>query len=125
MSRVRRAVVGEPLDFPRRLRGTEAGLETEGDQVADVSAVEVPVCRDPSDRLAVAAVETEGDADFVAAPAPDFEHVAAPAHVAGERDDLADWRTSPPPDGPGCGFKGNGTGLVSAFALTLVHSRST
>ena len=87
--RVRRAIVGEPLHVAGGSRRFETSVDRQRDEVADVCAVEMSVSRDPPDGFSIAAVEAEGDVDLLAVPTLNLEHVAAPAHVAGERDDLA------------------------------------
>src|SRR5262249_5506529 len=59
----------------------KAPLDAFDHQVANVAAVDAPSRRHPRDRLAVAAVESEGDTHPLAIVAADFEPVGAPANV--------------------------------------------
>src|SRR6202012_1367877 len=58
-------------------------------QVADIGADQVLGLGYPGDRFAVAAIQGESHVDTLARPAADLEAVAAPAHVASRRGDLA------------------------------------
>src|SRR5262249_31862010 len=61
-----RAVIGEPLDrLGQFVDQPETVLNAFDHQVADIGAVDATGRRHPGDRLAVAAVEREGDADLL------------------------------------------------------------
>jgi hypothetical protein len=79
---VGRAVVRQPLDRRRQaIHQPEAALDALDHQVADVAAVDAAGRRHPEDRLAIAAVEREGDAHPLAVVAADLKPVGAPAAI--------------------------------------------
>src|ERR1051325_6766946 len=80
---VGRAVVRQPLNRLRQfVDKPEAALDALDHQVADIGAVDAAAgSRPPGDRLAVAAVEGEGDAHLLAVVAADLEPVRAPSHI--------------------------------------------
>src|SRR3954464_14534055 len=79
---VGRAVVREPLDrLGQFVDKPEAALDAFDHQVADVGAVDAAGRRHPGDRLAVAAIQREGDAHLLAVVAADLEPVRAPSRI--------------------------------------------
>src|SRR6185437_11635503 len=85
-----RAVVRQPLDRLGQFADQpEAALDAFDHQVANVGAVDAAGCRHPGDRLAVAAVQREGDAHLLAVVAADLEPVRAPARIGAVDRDAA------------------------------------
>src|SRR4051812_25684511 len=79
---VGRAVVREPLDrLGQFVDKPEPALDAFDHQVADVGAVDAAGRRPPGDRLAVAAIQREGDAHLLAVVAADLEPVRAPSRI--------------------------------------------
>ena len=79
---VRRAVVRQPFDcFWQFVDQPKASLDALDHQVADIRAVDAAGRRHPGDRLAVAAVEREGNPHLLAVVAADFKSVRAPAGI--------------------------------------------
>ncbi|VWC63965.1 hypothetical protein BLA50215_00007 [Burkholderia lata] len=82
MVRVRRAIVAQPLDRRSRARRPGALLNSRKHDVAhDVTAMAAGRRR-PADRLPIAAVQCERDADRLAVVAPELEAIGTPAQVA-------------------------------------------
>src|SRR5215471_489331 len=79
---VRRAVIRQPFNrLGQFVDQAEAALDAFDHQVANVGAVDAAGRCHPGDRLAVAAVEREGDPHLLAVVAADFEPVRAPAGI--------------------------------------------
>src|SRR5205807_2766498 len=84
-----RPVVGQPLHGMRRADRTEAPLDAVDHHVADHLAGNAGRCGDPTDDLAVMAIEGEGEAHDLAVPAGKLEAIRAPADVGAQRSNLA------------------------------------
>src|SRR4029078_9667221 len=84
-----RAVIGEPLHGMWRADRAEALLDRAHHHVADHLAGDAGCRRHPGDRLAVMAIEGEGDAHHLTVPASELQRVRAPAAIRADRRDLA------------------------------------
>src|SRR3954454_15613086 len=79
---VGRAIVRQPFDrLGQFVDQPETALDAFDHQIADVRTVDAAGCRHPGDRLAVAAVEREGNPHFLAVVAADLKAVRAPARI--------------------------------------------
>src|SRR5580704_12740816 len=79
---VRRTVIRQPFDWLGQFADQpKAALDALDHQVADIRAVDAAGRRHPGDRLAVAAVEREGNPHLLAVIAADFKPVRAPAGI--------------------------------------------
>ena len=88
MRRVGGAVVAEPLDPVREMiHQAEPGLDALRHQVTNHLSRDSRRRGDVADDLAIVAVHAERYPNPLAVPAADLEHVGAPPHVAGQRDD--------------------------------------
>src|SRR6266446_9454795 len=83
----------------RRADRTEALLDAADHHVADHLARYAGGCRHPADDFAVMAIEGEGDAHNLAAPAGELQRVRAPAAVRADRRHLAVVLAYPPASG--------------------------
>src|SRR5262249_23434560 len=87
---VGRAVVRQPFDrLGQFVDQPEAALDAFDHQIADVGAANAAGGRHPGDRLAVAAVQCEGDAHLLAIVAAYLEPVRAPSRVGAVDRDAA------------------------------------
>lgn len=81
-SLVARAIINQPFDHPgQAIDRTEAGFDRYRHEVANILAFDTLGRGDEAVRLAVAAVECEGDADLLAIVAAELEAVRTPAQV--------------------------------------------
>src|SRR5205823_4831807 len=81
MSGEDRPVVGEPLHGLRRARRAKSLLDAVDHHVADHLTGDAGRRGDPTDDLAVVAIEGEGEAHHLAVPASELQAIRAPADI--------------------------------------------
>src|SRR6266702_1253544 len=94
-----RVIVGKPLYGMRRVDRAEVPLDAVDHHVADHLAGDAGGGCDPGDRFAIMAIEGEGNADDLAVPAGELQHIRAPAAIRANRRQLAVVLAHPPASG--------------------------
>src|SRR5204863_1762797 len=94
-----RSVIGEPRHGMRRADLTKALLDAVDHHVADHLTGDAGGRGDPTDDLAIMAIEGEGEAHDLAVPAGELERVRTPPMIGADRRDLAIMLARPPASG--------------------------
>src|SRR5690606_16839528 len=92
---VLRALIGEPLNLVRKVldKFPESMRHRLVDEPDDIAVKERTFFRYPAHDLAVVAIKAECDVNPLPTPDPNFQDVAAEAHIRFHRDDLTEMWT--------------------------------